>query len=136
MQKNRSQTIPEMIDKKEPTNAEIFAISMAVELSNARVAIKMDMVKPMPANKPAPIICRQEVLAGSIPHLSCTVIKEAVNMPKGLPINKPAMMPQLRVVLIVAKISAGRTIAVLAKANIGMIRKFTGLCNLCSSVGS
>ena len=136
LQKKRNQTNPKMMEKKEPVSAEIFAISMVDELLNARVAIKIDMVKPMPANKPAPKRCRHEVWAGRVPHLSCTVIKEAANIPRGLPINKPAMMPQLSVVLILAVMCSGKTMAVLASAKIGMMKKFTGVCNLCSIAGN
>lgn len=73
MQKNLSQTIPRIMERKEPARAEIFATSMVAELVNARVAIKMDIVKPIPASIPAPMMCRHEVLAGSVPHLNCIV---------------------------------------------------------------
>ena len=65
--------MPKIIERKDPTNAEIFAISMVGKSLNASVAIKIDIVNPMPAKIPAPIICCQVVLVGSVPHLSCTV---------------------------------------------------------------
>src|ERR1700712_3604485 len=92
LQKNLTHTTPERIEKKEPSSAEIFAMSIVDASLNASVAINIDMVKPIPASRPAPVICRQEVLAGKVPHLSLTVIKHAVNIPRGLPISKPAIM--------------------------------------------
>ena len=65
--------MPKIIERKEPTSAEIFATSIVAAFSNARVAIKIDMVKPMPASIPAPMMCRQLVLLGRVPHLSRTV---------------------------------------------------------------
>ena len=46
--------------------------------------------------------------------------------------HSPAMMPQLKLVFSAPKISSGKSMAVLANANMGMMRKFTGVCNLCS----
>ena len=136
LQKKRSQVIPNSIERKEPSKAEIFAISIVAAFLKARVAIKMDMVKPMPAKSPAPIICRHEVFAGNVPHLHFTVIKQAVKIPNGLPITKPATIPTFKVVLIAPAISPGKSMAVLAKANMGIIIKLTGVCKACSSFAS
>ena len=74
LQIKRSQRKPKIMDIKDPIKTAIFEILIADRSSKASVAIKIDMVNPIPANKPAPIICRQELRLGSLPHLSFTVI--------------------------------------------------------------
>lgn len=127
MQKKRSHTKPKMMDKKDPSKMAILEILMAERSLKASVAIKIDIVKPIPASRPAPIICCQELKFGSLPHLNFTVKKQLKNIPRGLPIKRPAIIPQLKVLLMEVTKFEGKIIAVFAKANIGIINKFTGL---------
>ena len=48
--------------------------------------------------------------------------------------NNPNIIPQDKLLFNAPEISLGRIIAVFAKAKMGMIKKFTVVCNLCSSV--
>jgi hypothetical protein len=51
-----------------------------------------DIVKPMPANAPAPASCRHEYASGFCASPNRTASAEAAMKPTGLPITSPAPM--------------------------------------------
>ena len=61
---------------------------------NAAVAIKMDMVKPTPASRPAATICSQRIPWGSRAQPSFTATKLNAAIPSGLPTQRPSRMPR------------------------------------------
>ena len=64
-------------DKMEATNTENLASeSSNVWPVNERTEINIDMVNPMPAKKPTPIICIQAALSGKLDIFSLTAIQE------------------------------------------------------------
>ena len=73
LQIKRNHNAPNIIDKKDPIKTAILEMFILDKSSNASVAIKIDIVKPIPASRPAPIICSQVVRFGSLPNLSFTV---------------------------------------------------------------
>src|SRR5690606_35028751 len=97
-----------------------------------RIAIKMDMVKPIPASSPTPIICFQLLPSGNELSLAFVHNKEVNKIPIGLPTNKPNDIPRPMPEVKPPNISFSKVILVFAKAKSGMIRKFTGLGNACS----
>lgn len=78
---------------KEAISTLTLAISCTAASLKANRAIKTDMVKPIPANIPAPISCDHDTPSGRELHFSCTSKKQADIIPSGLPIAKPKLMP-------------------------------------------
>lgn len=62
-------------------------------LVKANRVIKIDMVKPILPKNPAPVIWPQFKLRGNAHRPDLTPAKEKSQMPRGLPIKKPAMIP-------------------------------------------
>ena len=60
-----------------------------------RLAMKIDMVKPMPPRSPAPKICVQFRSEGSLEIPSKTAMKTNNVIPSGLPMTKPVNTPRL-----------------------------------------
>ena len=61
----------------------------------ARLAMKIDMVKPMPPRSPAPKICVHFRSEGSLEIPSKTAMKTNNVIPSGLPMTKPVNTPRL-----------------------------------------
>ena len=114
------------MDKTRLANIDIFAISRFISLVKARVVVKIDIVKPIPASEPTPINCFKFVFKGNLAIFSLIIILLNRKMPTGLPITKPIITPIL-IGLLKALISAGTMIAVLANTKRGRIIKFTVL---------
>ena len=87
----------------------------------------MDMVKPIPANIPAPVICFIEMPVGKLPRLNLISKKQNKTMPIGLPINRPMIIPRLLFVVKSFTQPSESIKQVLAKAKMGRIIKATGL---------
>ena len=105
----------------------IFAVSRSKGSLNESEAIKIDMVKPIPAVKPAPKISFKLIFPGSEHHLYFTAIHEAAVIPNGFPISKPKPTPKPTVENNPETLSRDKTMAVLANAKTGRIKKFTGM---------
>ena len=87
----------------------------------------MDMVKPMPANMPAPRMFFHFKSWGNAHNPKLTPIKEKRKTPKGFPTIRPAMMPILPGCKIPEYQLFSNVIQVFAKANNGRIKNATGL---------
>ena len=85
------------------------------------------MVKPMPANTPAPDNCNQFTSSGSLANFNLTAIKHNNKIPNGFPIKRPEIIPRLLFAINVSDKFPLKIIPVLAKAKIGTIIKATGL---------
>ena len=94
----------------------------------------MDIVKPIPANKPAPNTNFQFISGGRLQMPDFTAIKLMMIIPIGLPIINPVKIPipngSDKVCCHPGLIST----AVLANANKGRIINATGLCNQCCNI--
>src|SRR5690606_8586364 len=98
-----------------------------------RIAIKIDMVKPIPPKIPTPKICFHCALEGILQTPSFTEIQENNVIPIGLPTNNPRIIPKPSGVVSPSTIPLSNKILVLTNAKTGMIKKLTGLSNICSS---
>jgi hypothetical protein len=105
-------------------NLEAVTIS---EDSKARFVMKIDIVKPIPARQPAPVIHFQLRLSGSIPIPDLTAKYENRQIPAGLPKTRPVIIPKELEEVIFEIISEGIIIAVFARANRGSIKNAAGL---------
>ena len=94
--------------------------------------MKMDMVNPIPASNPKPKTCFQFALDSSVAIPNLTATHEKRVTPKGLPITNPKIIPNPRGLVIPSNFRFSNLIFVLARAKMGMIRKFTGLIIKCS----
>ncbi len=100
-------------------------------LGKASKVIKMDMVKPIPPNIPAPIMSFQRNSLGKEQMPRLTAKNENNQIPKGFPITKPAIIPTELEFNRPSCQSPVIGIPVLAIANKGRIKKATGLCKKC-----
>ncbi len=142
MSASGSAALPNSLSHRKPiipavTEASKIAIFEAFIVSEfptkARFVIKIDIVKPIPPNSPAPKTCRQFKSTGSrqMPIETATKLKSVT--PKGFPITRPPMMPELFAFVKSCAQSEPMTMPVFASAKIGRIMKATGLCKKCSS---
>src|SRR5690606_2830071 len=118
----------------EVSSTEIFASDTNNGSLNESIEIKIDIVKPIPASIPTPIICIQVLPSGNdaIPNLVHS--HDVSNMPIGLPKNKPKNIPNPKGAVNPCTISGCQVILVLANANSGIIKKFTGFIKACSNL--
>lgn len=65
-------------------------------MSNARSAIKIDIVNPIPPKNPIPIIFFQFRPEGNEQRPKLTPVKENSHIPRGFPIKSPVNIPILR----------------------------------------
>ena len=91
----RNQVKPKIPAKAEAINIVIFALLIKRSSSNASREIKMDMVKPMPPNSPAPATCFHFKSLGRAYNPSQAPNAENKNMPIGLPKTNPVKIPTL-----------------------------------------
>lgn len=96
---------------------------MISALSKARRVIKIDIVKPMPPKKPAPIIFFHFKSVGNTQSPRSTPINEKSQIPKGFPITSPAIIPKLYVCPKPLSQLSLTAMQVLAIANNGRIKK-------------
>ena len=83
------------MDKIRLAKIEIFAMSRFTSDVKASVAVKIDIVKPIPASEPTPINCFKFVFKGSLAIFSLIIILLKRKIPIGLPITKPIITPIL-----------------------------------------
>ena len=76
------------------TKIENLASTRYSGAENDSKAMKIDIVKPMPANIPRPMMCRQPALLGSELKPSLTDSQENKVTPIGFPNTKPRMIPR------------------------------------------
>ena len=111
-----------------------FELSIISFSEKARLAMKIDMVNPMPANIEAPHSCFQLLPSGSVAQPLRINHQHNKRIPNCFPMNKPAMMPKLLLVVNPSyhPLTNGRH--VLAIANNGNMINATGLCKKCCSL--
>lgn len=120
----------------EATSIENLASVLKIGSLKESNAIKIDIVNPIPASNPKPKTCFQLALDGKEAIPDFTANQEKRVTPNGLPTAKPNIMPNPNGLVRPFIISLSNRIFVLARANMGMIKKFTGLtimCSMCSS---
>ena len=81
--------------KEEDNKITNLALLIKVGSLKANNVINMDIVKPMPPKKPAPIMDFQLRSSGSLHIPKETAAKLNRKIPKGLPTIKPKAMPML-----------------------------------------
>ena len=109
----------------------IFELFTMSSLSNARRVTKIDIVKPIPPKKPAPIIFFHFKSDGIRQSPKPAPINEKRKIPKGFPITRPAIIPRLFVCPKPRCQVSPKEMQVFATANSGRIKKATGLCRKC-----
>lgn len=109
----------------------IFELFIVSALSNARSVMKIDIVKPIPPKKPAPIIFFHLKSEGRAQSPRLAAINEKSQIPNGFPITSPVMIPKLLVCPKPICQLSPIAIQVLASAKSGRIKKATGLCKKC-----
>lgn len=100
-------------------------------MSNARSAIKIDIVKPIPPKNPIPIIFPHFKSEGKVQRPILTPINAKSQIPNGFPITRPYIIPKLLFCPNPFIKLFPIEMQVLASANRGRIRKATGLCKKC-----
>lgn len=121
-----SHTKPTVIDNIEAISTANFDVSPSNLFSKAKLDIKIDMVKPIPAKNPTPKNLVKVSLLGRLIIFVLTNIKAAVIIPSGLPRNKPDMIPIEIGDARFAKDDPEMYRLVLARAKMGIIIKLTG----------
>jgi len=129
--KDKNPIIP---DNKDATRIINLALFITVTLSKANNVMKIDIVNPIPAKKPTPIIFFQFKSSGNCVILNFTIKKVNNTMPNGFPITNPKIIPNEYSSEKLCNQSEPITIAVLHKANKGNIKNATGLCKNCSNL--
>lgn len=118
--------------KREVIKIESFASAICCGLSKDKIAMNMDIVKPIPANKPTPAICHQLLPSGKALSFKRVQIKDVIKIPIGFPSNSPKVIPSPNEEVNPPIISDSKVILVLAKANMGIMIKLTGFVKACS----
>ena len=104
----------------------IFDDMIVSASSKAKFAMNILIVKPMPPKKDTPKMYFQFKSPGSDAIFALTAKYETRKIPTNFPTSNPNMIPsELLLVRLLSKLF-GKTIAVLASANIGRIMKATG----------
>lgn len=118
----QSNTSPPSADTTDPPMIASFAVSDRKPEVNERDEIKIDIVNPIPATIPVPIIWDQ-LIPESIPLIfDFTRRNVKRTIPKGLPINNPSMMPSDIGEARFEPRSSDNGIAVFARAKIGRMK--------------
>ncbi len=84
--------IPAVKEARRITNFELLIIFWS---SNANNVINIDIVNPIPPNKPTPKIDLQFRFFGSLQIPNVTAKKVTMKMPNGLPTTNPIEIPKL-----------------------------------------
>ena len=104
-------------------NFEAVIISASL---NARLAMNILIVKPMPPKSEMPIMWRQFKSGERLAIPVFTARNEVRKIPTNFPTIRPQIIPIELEVRRLLMISFGNTIAVLAKAKMGRIKNATG----------
>ena len=117
--KNMKPTTPDRIEAVKIAN--FASETWSTSLKESR-AIKIDMVKPIPASMPKPKMCFQPAPVGKSAHFSFTASQLKKVTPIVYPTNKPKIMPRPRGETSPVSISFWKAILVLASAKSGIMR--------------
>src|SRR5690606_1020325 len=123
---------PKSPANKDPTRRDRLPSSIIVASVKDNMATKIDMVKPTHANKATPNICFHEAWSGRLDKPKRMHNQQVVVMTTDLPTMSPTIMPRPTGDVKPPTISLCKVMAVLAKAKIGMINRFTGVEMACS----
>ena len=93
---------------------------------NARFVINILIVKPIPPSNEMPRMCIRVRSGDSDAMLSLVANITTRNMPINFPTKRPSMIPSELLEVKLANKLSGNTIAVLARANSGKMKKATG----------
>jgi hypothetical protein len=118
-------TLPQSPAPTEAARVPIFDMSSSVPSPNARVAMKSDIVNPIPQSQLAPKIFSQDTLAGGVASPRRVDNRAKSHIPAGFPRNKPRATPRLTGCLAAAEVFPRMRTPALANANRGMTRKLT-----------
>ena len=89
---HRKPIVPAISEERRIAIFELLTMSV---LSKASRVMKIDIVKPIPPKKPAPIIFFHFKSVGNTQSPKPTPINEKSQMPKGFPITSPSIIPKL-----------------------------------------
>lgn len=106
----------------------ILEFTISESVSNAKSVMKMDIVKPIPPNIPAPKMFFHCNPFGKLQSPKVTPKYERIHIPRGFPMINPRIIPMLFVCDKPSYQLEFIMIHVLAKANKGKIIKAIGLC--------
>ena len=106
----------------------ILAVEIILASAKARRVMKIDIVNPMPPNKPAPKIVFHFKSAGRVQIPALTPRTEKRTIPRGLPTTKPKKIPRLIGWNKLAPMVVENERQVFAKAKRGRMKKATGAC--------
>ena len=79
--------------KRDAIKTEIFELTISIFLLNAKSVMNIDIVKPIPASSPTPIICFFLISFGIEHKPIATPKTEKIKIPKGFPNNNPRIIP-------------------------------------------
>jgi hypothetical protein len=85
--------MPSTDANKEAKRIVNFAWLWAMDSVNARLVMKIDMVNPIPPRQPTPSNCNFETPSGIRVIPNALASRTDKNIPKGLPITRPARIP-------------------------------------------
>ena len=112
----------------------IFELVITWASSKARSVIKIDIVKPIPPNIPAPIMFPHFKSLGNAHSPKRIPSKEKSPIPNGLPTISPNKIPNEFEYVNPSCQFESMAIHVLAIANKGRIKNATGLCKKCCKI--
>ena len=131
---NRSKPI--QADRQEAITIANFAFDNVEGSGNARVAIKMAMVNPIPPINPRPTIWGQVSGVGIDEPPNLIAAQAPRQTPNGLPINKPKLIPRASELVKREEIFVVNSTPALASAKIGITPKVIHGYKACSSFWS
>jgi hypothetical protein len=117
--------LPQSPAPTEAARVPIFDMSSSVPSPKARVAIKSDIVNPIPQSQLAPKIFLQDTPAGGVASPKRVDNRAKSHIPAGFPRNKPRATPKLTGCLAAADALPRIRTPALANANRGMTKKLT-----------
>ena len=82
--------MPAINDPKMTASLEVFIVTGSEKASKV---INIDIVNPIPANKPIPNKCFFFMSSGIVHNPSAAPRRDTANIPIGLPSNKPRIIP-------------------------------------------
>lgn len=87
----QSTAVPRPAASTEAANTAIFTAAKSLARGNASLAMKSDMVKPIPDRAPAPASCRHEYSWGLAAIPRRTASADAATIPSGFPTTSPTI---------------------------------------------
>ena len=127
-------TKPVIAAMKEAIKMAIFEFTISESVSNAKSVMKMDIVKPIPPNIPAPKMFFQCNPFGKMQSPKVTPKYERNHIPKGFPMINPRIIPILLECVKPSYQLEFIIIQVFANANKGKFITATGLCRKCCNL--